>query len=417
MAVKTIEQIGISKLTMLDGNPRQVRTGAIQRLAKSLSGTQGRSLFEKRPCLVNKRDGKLIVYAGNQRLRAAKSLGWKSVPCIIDEISIEQEREETIKDNLVIGEWDDDILANNFDLKELEDWGMDLKELGIEPLGDEETDEVPVPPKEARAERGKVYTLGKHRVMCGDSTDAGDVELLMDGKKADMVFTSPPYNAGNNSLGGNKNLTERKYLNDNDDKPQLVYFELLKSFLSVYQKFSQYQFVNIQSLSGNKLAIIDLLTAFRDHFVDVAIWHKGGGQPAMQESVLNSRFEFIYIFSSELNPTRQIKTNKFRNISNVFELNPSGKNEFKEIHAATFPVAFADHFLTIGSPRDGIVVDSFCGVGSTLIAAEKNNRICYGMEIDPKYVDVIIERYCNYVGCDKEDIYMQVVPEGTEVGK
>ena len=84
---QTTEEIEISKLTLLDDNPRQVRSGAIQRLAKSLSGPQGRSLFEKRPCLVNKRDGKLVVYAGNQRLRAAQSLKWGTVPCIVDEIS------------------------------------------------------------------------------------------------------------------------------------------------------------------------------------------------------------------------------------------------------------------------------------------------------------------------------------------
>ena len=96
-----IKDIKISKLSLLDDNPRQVRTGAIARLAKSLSSPRGKELFQKRPCLMNDRDGKLIVYAGNQRLRAAQSLGWETVPCIVDKISLKEEREETIKDNLV----------------------------------------------------------------------------------------------------------------------------------------------------------------------------------------------------------------------------------------------------------------------------------------------------------------------------
>ena len=117
------EEIKISDLTLLDENPRRVKTGAIDRLAKSLSSPRGKELFQKRPCLVNKRDGKLIVYAGNQRLKAADQLGWETVPCIVEEIPIEAEREESIKDNLVIGEWDDDLLGKNFSIGELDDWG------------------------------------------------------------------------------------------------------------------------------------------------------------------------------------------------------------------------------------------------------------------------------------------------------
>jgi len=394
-------KLRINDLIPFEGNPRQMTDAQAVQLKASLEKF---NLVEIPAVNTN---GKIL--AGHQRLKIMQILGrgQELVDCRIPNrmLTPEEEREYLLRSNKNTGEWDFDALAN-FDEELLKTIGFSSKELDrIFDLKGGDEDDVPDVPATARAERGKVYQLGEHRVMCGDSTNAGDVALLMDGKKADMVFTSPPYNVGNNSLGGNKNLKGRKYLNDNDDKPQSDYFEFLRLFLSTYQQFSQYQFINIQSLAGNKIAIIDLLHEFKSHFVDVSVWCKGGGQPAMAESVLNSRFEFIYIFSSELNPTRQIKTNKFRNISNVFELNPSGKNEWHKIHAATFPVEFAEHFISIGSSRDGVVAEPFCGVGSTLIACEKNSRICYGMEIDPHYVDVIIERWCTFTGNDREAVY------------
>jgi len=239
---------------------------------------------------------------------------------------------------------------------------------------------------------------GGHRLLCGDSANASDLAYLMRGEIADIVFTSPPYNAGDNSLGGNKNMTEQKYANDSDDKPQDEYLAFLLSVIVNAQKHSNYQFVNIQQLAGNKIAVIEMLYALRDHFCDVAIWHKGGGQPAMCESVMNSRFEYIFIFATESNPTRQIKTNVFRDISNVFELNPSGKNDFSAIHAAVFPVEFAEHFISMATPSGACVLDPFCGSGTTIIASQKLGRRCMAVEIDPLYVDICVQRWEEFTG-------------------
>jgi DNA modification methylase len=239
---------------------------------------------------------------------------------------------------------------------------------------------------------------GGHRLLCGDSTSGDDLAYLMSGEIADIVFSSPPYNAGDNSLGGNKNMTEQKYANDSDNKTQQEYLSFLIAVIKNVQKHSQYQFINIQQLSGNKIAVIDMLYALREHFCDVAIWHKGGGQPAMCESVMNSRFEYIFIFATQLNPTRQIKTNTFRDISNVFELNPSGKNEFSDVHAAVFPVAFAEHFISMGTRTGACVLEPFCGSGTTIIAAHKLGRRCMAIEIDPLYVDICIQRWEEFTG-------------------
>ena len=237
-----------------------------------------------------------------------------------------------------------------------------------------------------------------HRLLCGDSTSNDDLALLMSGETADIVFTSPPYNAGDNSLGGNKNMTEQKYANDSDDKPTEEYLSFLMAVILNVQQHSLYQFINLQQLAGNKIAVIELLHALRNHFCDVSIWHKGGGQPAMCESVMNSRFEYIFIFATEPNPTRQIKTNVFRNISNVFELNPSGKNSFSDVHAAVFPVAFAEHYIAMGAKQGAIVLEPFCGSGTSIIACHKNNRRCMAVEIDPLYVDICVQRWEDFTG-------------------
>jgi DNA modification methylase len=262
----------------------------------------------------------------------------------------------------------------------------------------EQDDVVPEPPEEPITQRGDIWQLGRHRVMCGDSTKVDDVERLMDGNRANISFQSPPYNAGDNALGGNKKMKKSKYLNDDDNKTSDEYLSFISSFTLIALHFAELSFVNIQQLAKNKKAVIEYLYAFRDHFVDRGIWFKGGGQPAIAESVMNSRFEDVYIFDCNKNPKRVIRTNKFRNISNVFEYNPSGKNDCKESHAATFPVAFPQHYITFATGINSIVLDLFLGSGSTLIACEKTNRICYGMEIDPVYVDVIIKRYEDFTG-------------------
>lgn len=395
--MRTIEEIKISELTLLDDNPRQVKNGAIERLSKSLSGPRGKELFNKRPCLVNSRDGKLIVYAGNQRLRAAKNLGWKTVPCIVDEISIAQEREETIKDNLVIGEWDDDILANTFDIKDLEDWGMDLKELGIETLGEEEKDEVPEPPMEARAERGKVYTLGKHRVMCGDSTNAGDVALLMDGKKADMVFTDPPYVLFGNSTGVSGIA---------DDKMVRPFFrDLGRMSMSFVETFGH---IYVCCDWHSAFVIQSVLTEVGLTAKNLCIWDKGdGGIGANYQNC----YEMIWFFSNspKANGTLAQKATGEKTVNGVPNIWRFPRATKDRVHNAEKPVKMISVPVSSGSDFGSVILDLFLGSGSTLIACEQTGRICYGMEIDPRYVDVVIDRYLNYVGgtkviCDGKEI-------------
>ena len=158
--------------------------------------------------------------------------------------------------------------------------------------------------------------------------------------------------------------------------------------------FSEYSFVNIQSLSGNKVALIDFLYTMKELYADTLIWNKQTAQPAMAKNVLNSQYEYIHCFSKKAN--RAIGVSEFRGtLSNVVEISKQSSNKVKS-HNATFPIDFALFFVSNFSKNT--VLDLFLGSGTTLIAAEKLKRKCYGMELDEKYCDVIIERWEQFTG-------------------
>lgn len=184
--------------------------------------------------------------------------------------------------------------------------------------------------------------IGEHRLVCGDSTDKKSVESLMNGERAEIAFTSPPYNAGTTPTevkAGKKS----KYANDNDNKSDDDYLRLLINFTINTLLFCDYSFVNIQSLSGNKIALIDFLYKMKLVYADTMIREKQTAQPAMAENVLNSQFEYIHIFSHKAN--RAIGAKRFRGtLSNVVDISKQNNNEVKE-HNATFPLTFATHFI------------------------------------------------------------------------
>ena len=166
-----------------------------------------------RPVVVNKEH---IILGGNMRYKAMVEAGWAEIPVSVVDWSEDKQKQFIIKDNISGGEWDWDVLANEWDAELLDDWGLDLPAQ----FGDEEVEEDEAPEVSsgtAVSKLGEIYQLGSHRVMCGDSTDFGQVSDLMDGKQADMVFTDPPYSVNytkkNKEILGSKDYTEIK--NDN----------------------------------------------------------------------------------------------------------------------------------------------------------------------------------------------------------
>ena len=384
----------IGEIRPYEKNPRK-NENAVKYVKESI-----RQFGFKVPIVI---DSNRVIVCGHTRLLAAKSLGLTEVPCIMaDDLTDEQIKAFRLADNKVgeFAEWDLDLLGDELnaiaDASDIDmgDFGFDLSD------DDEETEVVEddVPEEvEPICKKGDVWQLGEHRMMCGDSTKVEDFEKLMNGEKADIAFTSPPYNAGaSEKLSGNTHTTTSKYKNSDDNLSN--YDELLFKSTQNNIDFAKYAFVNIQMLAGNKIVFCDFVEKFKNQLCDIAIWNKNSTAPAQARRVMNSQFEFIFIFSKD-NPSRAVGTRDFRgDVSNVNNMSPQRKNEYSAIHAATFSVEFAGYYVDNFSNQGDIVLDSFGGTGTTMIACEQLGRKCRMMELDPHYCDVIIARWENLTG-------------------
>jgi len=254
-------------------------------------------------------------------------------------------------------------------------------------------------PPSSRIKRGDLWTLGRHRVLCGDSTDPGQVARLMGGEKAILTITSPPYN-----IGGRRGMfTEAtkggsKYLNNPDALPHSDYLTLLEAFTQNALEVSEVVIVNVQMLSPNKIALLEFWHRFRHHFCDLIIWDKGRARPSISRNVLNARFEFLLFFTSKRKSKgktpRTIPTADFRGtLSNVYAAPPQSNNRYHQTHAATFPLHLPLWLMNNFSPEGSLVFDPFLGTGTTLIAAEKTGRRCFGMEVDLVYCETVLQRW------------------------
>ena len=341
-----------------------------------------------------------VILAGHTRLKALKKLKWKEVECVRKTgLTEEQKKKYRILDNKTneLAEWDFDLLEEEIDGLDFDgfDFGFDMS--AFEEPQEIVEDEVPEVDEESEpiTQLGDIWQLGAHRLMCGDSTDKEIVELLMDGNEADLAFQSPPYNIGKNAQLNDRD-DDNKYTGYNDENPE--YLMLLNATTYNAIEYAKYAAINIQMLSGNKKDFVNWLNAFCHRLCDIAIWYKDNVAPAMARRVMNSSFEFVVFFSKE-NQSRAIGTADFRGtMSNVYQSHIQSGNEYSKIHSATFPVAFASHYIYNLTTATDSVLDLFGGTGTTLIACEQLGRTCYMMELDPKYRDVIIKRWETLTG-------------------
>jgi DNA modification methylase len=268
----------------------------------------------------------------------------------------------------------------------------------------------------ARAQRGDLWQMGEHRLLVDDCTKRENVARLMGGDRAAIAFTSPPYNVAAQSSLPNKNKYRQNRTNtlsDSDARTTSSYLDLLTAFTEVTLDVAEYLFVNVQSVAGNKVALIDYLAQFRDRYADTIIWDKLSAEPAMAHNVLNSQFEYVHVLSAKA--TRAIGTSEFRGtLSNVVSLNSRQEKENSGIHRATFPTGFATHFVDNFSCVGEAVLDPFAGTGTALIAAERLGRKCYGCEIEPRYADVILRRWEAETG--KEAVLLERVAALESIG-
>ena len=342
------------------------------------------------PLIVNThKERKNILVGGHQRLRIVKELGYKDVPCVEVNLTPNKERELNVRLNKNTGQWDWDALANHFDVGELLEWGFsedDLQFYDPEPLpGLIDDDDVPEV-EEAVTQSGDMWLLGEHRVLCGDATKKEDVERLMDGQKADMVFTDPPY--GVDYDGGMKK--QNKLKNDNLGT-------------EIYSLFMPYAVESLKDDGAFYVWYADATataTATADSGLVISaqiIWAKNHAQ-FMSSAKYKGKHEPCFYAH------KKGKTAKWYGENNevtLWEYDRASKNEY---HPTQKPIALSERANKNSSPKNGIVLDLFLGSGSTLIACEKTKRKCYGMEIDPHYCDVIVKRWEGFTGKKAERV-------------
>lgn len=327
-----------------------------------------------------------IIVEGHGRLLACKQLGMTEVPCVrLDHLTDEQRREYAIAHNATaeLSEWDLDILPD--ELAELNlsdfdfDFGIDGKEENeiVEdeaPEVDEENDPISKP--------GDIWQLGRHRLMCGDSTDKATVEMLMDGKKANLVVTDPPYNVNYEGTAG-------KIKNDNMDNDSFYRF-LFDSFTNM--EYAMADDASIYVFHSDTEGL-NFRKAFADagfYLSGCCIWKK--------PSLVLGRSPYQWQHEPCLFGWKKSGKHKWyagRKETTIWEFDKPKKNSD---HPTMKPIALISYPIKNSSMSNCIVLDPFGGSGSTLIACEQLDRICYTMELDPKYCDVIIKRWETLTG-------------------
>lgn len=334
------------------------------------------------------------IVEGHGRLIACKELGYKEVPIIrLDHLTDEERKAYTLAHNKLTmnSDFDIDILNDelmNFDTIDMTDFGFDL-DLGIEEEKEIIEDEVPDVPEEPKAKLGDIYQLGNHRLMCGDSTSEEDVEKLMNGVKADMVFTDPPYGMNLDTDYSNMKseifkggIGGKKYEQGivDDFNPKMI--DLILS-LNVKETF----------LWGADY-FAELLPNKNDG--SWIVWDKrANGNDDIKEDyssdkMYGSCFELCW---SKNKHKREIARVKWAGIFGM-----SNQDQNKRFHPTQKPLELCNWFIKKYSDDNNSILDLFGGSGSTLIACEQLNRKCYMMELDPHYIDVIIQRWENFTG-------------------
>lgn len=377
-----IRQVDLSALVEHPRNPNTHPESQIKALAKILKHQGFRS-----PIVVSNRSG--FIIAGHGRLEAAKMLGLEQVPVSYQDFSNEADEwahmiadnrlgELAEIDNIELGSLIRDLdLIDDFDisLTGFEDVNELLEEEGAVGLIDE--DHVPEEPKTPLTKKGDIWVMGKHRLMCGDSTNIEAVDELMDGKKAEMVFTDPPY--GVNYVSNMRTKSKRFESIKNDDT-----FLDIAPIVSAFS--SGWVFVwsswKVQSKWVNQFKSFGYPT-------NIVIWHKPGGGIGDLRRTFSSDYEVALVWhrGAELCGKR---------IGSVWTVGKDAAASY--VHPTQKPVALGVEALDKTTRRNAVVLDLFGGSGSTLIACEKSVRQCRMMELDPGYCDVIVKRWQDFTG-------------------
>ena len=351
----------ISDVKLNPNNPRLIKDDKFKKLVQSIKDFP--EMLDIRPIVVNK---DMIILGGNMRYRACKEAGIKEIPVIITDLSEDKQREFLIKDNTSGGEWDWDMLANEWNVEELQEWGLDLPSFDIEDVGTAEEDnyEVPEGGIETDIVLGDLFEIGDHRLLCGDSTNLTHVEKLLDNTKADLLFTDPPYNVSFNGRSGKFDVIE------NDDLDTDTFDKFIEEFAQTVHTLQ----IPIKYIWCNW----KFYGTLQKHFQLNAciVWAKnvfGLGRGYRHQH------EFCF-FEGKLD-------DGINNESDLWEI----KKDHNYVHPTQKPIALSERALK-NHKKAKVILDLFGGSGSTMVGCHQLNRKARLMELDPKYCQVIVDR-------------------------
>jgi DNA modification methylase len=404
-----IEKVKLSEIKPNPKNPRLIKDEKFKKLVKSIK--EFPQMLELRPIVVDENN---VILGGNMRFKALKEAGYKEISIVkANDLTEEQKDEFIVKDNVGFGEWDWDSLANEWDVEKLEEWGLDLPvDLSVQEELEAEEDYYEIPNEiTTNIVLGDLFEIGEHRLLCGDSTDSDAVAKLMNGEKSELLFTSPPY-SDMREYNGNKDLSVSNIV----------------EFITSFYQYCEYQVINlgIQRKEGEIFEYWnEYIQKLKDNgylFLSWNIWNRenAGFSIANITSMFATQHEWIFVFgkkvkklnltieNKEAGNTRNevanrqkdgsIKSKKApiirdkRQLGTINTINPQLARNENIKHPAMFPIELPSEYIKAMTNENDIVSEPFLGSGTTMVAAHQLERKCYGMELDPKYCQVIIER-------------------------
>lgn len=366
--------VKISEVKLNPNNPRLIKDDKFAKLVQSIKDLP--QMLSIRPIVVN---SDMVVLGGNMRLKACKEAGLKEIPIIIaDNLTEEQQREFLIKDNVSGGEWDWAMLQNDWDTEQLDAWGLDIPSFETEQALEAIEDDYEVPDEiQTDIVLGDLFEIGEHRLLCGDSTDSDAVAKLMDGELADICHTDPPYNI--NYEGGSKK--REKIANDKlEDFPKFLY-DVYTTIATALKKGGAIYVWHASSETHNFIQqFLDAGFLFKSYIV----WNKNNST--------FGRSDYHWKHEPCIYGWLDGASHKWygdRKQTTIWDIDRPSRSEE---HPTMKPIALCGKPLENSSKQGDIVLDVFLGSGSTMVAAHQLKRKCYGMELDPKYCQVIVDR-------------------------
>lgn len=403
-----IKNVSIGDIKINDANPRYITDDKFQQLVESIMTFP--EMLEKRPIVV---DEDMVALGGNMRLRASKAAGLKDVPIIqVTDWSEDKKRQFIIKDNVGYGQWDWDILGNEWEAEELEKWGLEIPEVEVEINLEAEEDNFEMPnPNEVNTDIviGDLFEIGEHKLLCGDSTIIETYAALFQDEMADLVITDPPYNV---AYTGGTGMTIQ-----NDDMDDDKFYQFLYDFhtaLMAYTKPGGGWYVWHADSEG-----LNFRKAFIESGIDLKqclIWVKNalvmgrqdyqwkhepclyGWKPGAAHYFVDDRTNTTVIEDKDVDYNKMTKKELIKEMeyarSSVIKktILHHDKPRKNDVHPTMKPIPLIGELMENSSRPGDLVADGFLGSGTTMVAAHQLKRKCYGLELDPKYCQVIIDR-------------------------